>query len=174
MASKTTLAKEKTGYGEDGTESSQQYDNSLVKKYLEENYLPTLKTSLQSKGGNVSNLKVRLLKVDEYLKISDSRFSYDYMSSFTNFNLDVDPCDVSNWLTLTSTFWTMNNVREFDSTSKWYGAYAILVTESTICSNGHSMALWSDYSAKGGAVGFTGSYFGIRPVIETDSSNIKK
>lgn len=167
-----TLVKENYGYGSDGSATSQQYANSNIKKYLEETYLPSLKSALANKGGSTSNIKVRLLTVDEYMSIIDQEFASDYMSSTVKFNSTVNTCEVVSWLGLTDSFWTMNNVREYDSSSTRYGAYAVKKYSSSSCS-GYSLMIWSDYSAKDGAVNYTGSFFGVRPVIETDSSNIK-
>ena len=60
----------------------------------------------------------------------------------------------------------MSNIKEYNASSDRYGSYAILVGDS-------SVSVWTDYSAKDNAEGYKGAYLGVRPVIETTTSNLK-
>lgn len=183
-----TLTKESTGYGNDASEISQKYENSVVKQYLEETYLPSLKTSLQSKGGNISNLKVRLITVDEYLKLSGSKFYISSDSSISecwftnNGNYDLSNeyySDVPSYLAMTSSYWTMDNYKDYTNNNSscksdngYFGAYYVEISTSAFDENSGRIQLNMDGYAIG-QVNSYGTFLGIRPVIETDISNIK-
>ena len=155
------------GYSDNGAdEYHQKYENSDVKKYVEETYLPSLKTSLEKYNGDTTNLKARLIKADEFLSITGQDYGSQYLFSKTKFDATKEQTDSEKWLSLTDSFWTMNNVRDVDSSNTRYGAYAVKISNGTVM-------LWTDYSAYNNATGFTGSFFGIRPVIETTIKNIK-
>lgn len=159
------LAKDSSPYGSDAREESQKYENSIVRQYIEGTYLPNLRQSLLENNGNISNLNARLITANEYLNLTGDNLSEDYMSSNFNFSSTDKQRKNRKWLSLTKSFWTMSNIKEY-ANSERYGAYSILV-------NGSALSLYNDYSAKGNAQGFTGSSYGIRPVIETSIKNIK-
>lgn len=159
------LAKDSSPYGSDASQESQKYENSVVKQYIEGTYLPTLRQSLLENNGDISNLNARLITANEYLNLTGDDLSEDYMSSNFNFSSTDKQRENKKWLSLTKSFWTMSNIREYTNSER-YGAYSILV-------NGSTISLCNDYAAKGNAQGFIGSSYGIRPVIETSIENIK-
>lgn len=160
------LVADNMGYGDGADEFHQKYENSNVKKYVEETYLPELKSSLEKYKGDTTNLKARLITMNEFLKLAGQKMANDGMYSNIDFDRTEEQKNNLEWLKLTGPYWTMSNVKEYNPSYDRYGAYAVLVRDGTIL-------LWSDYSAKDNANGYTGSYYGIRPVIETTTSNIK-
>lgn len=160
------LVADKMGYGASASEEHQKYENSNVKKYVEETYLSELKKSLKKYNGDTTNLKARLITMNEFLQLAGQKMVSDGMYSNVDFDRTDEQVKNQEWLKLTGTFWTMSNVKDYNPSYDRYGAYAVLVRDGTIL-------LWSDYSAKNNAEGYTGSYFGIRPVIETTTNNIK-
>lgn len=159
------LVKDSSPYGSDASEASQRYANSIVKQYIEETYLPLLKQSLLNNNGDISNLSARLITADEYLKLTGDNFSDDYMYSMLNFSRTEEQEKNRKWLSLTTSFWTASNIREYTN-SDWYSSYSIFVTNS-------ATSLHADYAAKNNAQSFIGSVYGIRPVIETSIKNIQ-
>ena len=153
-------------YGPDSNASSQMYENSNIKQYIENTYLPQIQQSINLNGGDSSNISARLLTSDEYLKLTGDIFSNNnYNMSSINFNRTSKNEDNIKWLAMTSTFWTMSNIKNYTNT-KFYGAYAVFVASD------NAVSLYSDYSAQEGTM-FKGSYYGVRPVIETTIKNIK-
>lgn len=160
------LVADNMGYGDGSDEFHQKYENSNVKKYVEETYLPELKSSLEKYKGDTTNLKARLITMDEFLKLAGQKMVSDGMHSNVDFDRTDEQVQNQEWLKLTGTFWTMSNVKDYNPSYEKYGAYAVLVRDGTIL-------LWSDYSANSNTELYKGSFFGIRPVIETTASNIK-
>ncbi len=160
------LVADNMGYGDGSDEFHQKYENSNVKKYVEETYLPELKSSLEKYKGDTTNLKARLITMNEFLKLVGQKMMSDGMYSNIDFDRTDEQSANEEWLKMTKTFWTMSNVKDYNPSYDRYGAYAVLVNED-------SVTLWTDYSAKNNAEGYKGSFLGIRPVIETVTSNIK-
>lgn len=153
------------GYGSTGSEEDQKYENSNLKKYIEETYLPQLKSSLEKYDGDTSNLTARLITADEFLKLSGLEFSDDYTYAINSFNAtDKQNENREGWLHSTDSYWTMSNIKEYNPSYDKYGAYCVLTDVSA--------TLNSDFSA-GASDYLKGSYYGIRPVIETTIDNIK-
>lgn len=191
-----TLAKESSGYGVSATAEDQKYENSIIKEYLEDTYLPTLKSGLSSNGGNITNLKVRLITADEFLSLSDSEFyvspdktiSTCWSTSGKYYDLsDEDYSNIpssSSFLVMTPSYWTMTNYRDYaynnpkcdqqyvSKDSGYYGAYYVEVSPSTFDENAGHVGLDMDINAIGGWASY-GTSLGIRPVIETTVKNIK-
>ena len=134
------LILKETGYGKSAAAEDQKYENSMVKDYLENTYLPSFKQSLTSAGGNVNNLKVRTLSLNDIYKygnLSDEDFkSYDGKNecnnsisiidtkSYTYVDREIKPYliwgdeTLNDWqkfrimLTLTNDFWLMTNTTD--------------------------------------------------------------
>ena len=161
-----TLVVEKTGYSsKGGDEFHQKYENSDIKEYLEQTYLPSLKSSLESNGGNTTNLKVRLITAQEYLNVAGHELDSTKNQSKPSSNRTEAQKQNDNWLSMTNNYWTMTNIREIDPNHYNYGAYSVFVLLDS--------KLWADGDANDSSWYINNTAYGIRPVIETTTKNIK-
>lgn len=144
----TLLAKDVYGESTYFSNSVNDYENSLVKGILETKYLPLLSNSLTNNGGNVNDLKVRIISVDEIRKIAN--IGEDVLSD----NIELD--ESYKWLYQPGNYWT--NTQKLDGNN----SYEYVVTDFNVFGN-----IETDSGLTGGRK------FYIRPVIELNISNIK-
>lgn len=192
-----TLAVETMGYGNSRSEEDQKYENSNVKKYIDETYAPALKQSLTAAGGN-TNINVRILKAEEYLKLTNTTVTSCFLMTPMSINghapnernydysklkgTDYESYDKAyNFLGLTKSFWTMTGVRDTEGCSDFgfYGSFWVEIDTRSLTSgpNDEFTLFFASLNLDSNAIdleGKTGTFVGIRPVIETNISNIKK
>jgi len=181
-----TLAKESSGYGRDASYESQRYENSLIKEFIDNEYTPGLKLSLENNGGNSNDLIVRIITADEYLKLSNSEFytsedlSECWFTEYKSYDLEDEKySDVPNYLIMTDSYWTMDNYKDYvidhsfcKSNYSYYGAYYVQIDINSINNMLGNVSLHNDSEALGTS-GQGVNMFGIRPVIETTIDNLK-
>lgn len=83
-----TLAVEEIGYGNSASREDQQYSNSKVKEYLEGTYKTNLVNSLSSNNGDISNLVVRTLTLDDLY--TNTIFKESDFGRFCRDRMDID------------------------------------------------------------------------------------
>lgn len=160
------LVVEHSGYSNvGGDEFHQKYENSYVKEYIEQTYLPSLKTSLENNGGDTTNLKARLITAQEFLDLTGHKLTDTKLQSEEGPSITKEQKKNQDWLSMTDSYWTMTNVKEIDPTNNYYGAYSVFVLLDA--------KLWSDGDANAQSWYINNTASGIRPVIETTIKNIK-
>lgn len=130
--------------------SENYYEKSIVKNIIENEFLPSLKSSVSSKGGNTEKLSARIISVDDIRKI-------------LNVSSSVEPTDIEinssyKWLFETGSYWTNGHSGNFNS---------VYIVESW----GTFGYISEDMAGSGLTSG--GNKFYVRPVIETTTENIK-
>lgn len=109
------LAKETTGYGKSGAAEDQKYENSLIKDYIDNTYLPALKKSLTKAGGNTKNLTARIISVDEVFEYAQLEFTSNSCYNATakeNSSLLYSGYVCMNGNSLSSECWSHYNEKE--------------------------------------------------------------
>lgn len=144
----------KSNYGEATyfcLDGKNMYETSHVKDVVENEYLPTIKTSILSAGGNVDSTTARVLSLDDIKKVINSSES--------------DPSKIEigykyKWLFETGSYWL--STHSYDSL--YNSAYLVQ-------SWGSSAKINLDIA--GLNMGW-GNEFYVRPLLETSIDNIKK
>lgn len=173
------LVVEETGYGNSASAEDQKYVNSKVKKYIDETYKPEITSKIDNAGGDSSNVVVRIMSMDDYLDITKQKFADNYLS--TSYTVaaydDVDQvCKMMDILALTKSFWTSSNVRDYNSSSSYFGVLYIKRADQKFdyfCNK----TMYETYAiidtSSDSAYQMGATFIGIRPVIETPTSNLK-
>lgn len=153
QSEKTITLLSSQNYGEQVyfSENGNYYENSNVKNIIENNFIPELKTSLLNKGGDIADLKGRILTVAEIRNILN-------VSSDVK-NTDIEIKNEHRWLFETGNYWLADHSEDslYDSVyiiESW-GSFAYI--EEDIAGLGLN----------------SGNKFYVRPVIETTTNNIK-
>ena len=173
------LVVEETGFGQTASEEDQKYVNSKVKKYIDETYMPELSNNIDDAGGDSSKVVGRIMNMDEYLSITYSKFDDNYYTTshtIEAFNNKEDVCKMDEILSLTKSFWTSSNVRDYNSSASYFGVIYIKRGEekyNTFCSKKMPEVYSIVDIATDGSYQYGATLIGIRPVIETPTSNIK-
>lgn len=173
------LAVEETGYGQSASPEDQVYSNSTVKKYIDETYMPKLTTNIDAAGGDSSKIEGRVITAKEYLDLTKTSFNDNYTSTsyVTEAYENKDQvCKMLDIMSLTKSFWTATNVKELDTTSKFYGVIYIYHESgkfSYFCNKDMEGNFAVVDLATNSDAQLNATFVGIRPVIETPSVNIK-
>lgn len=124
------------------------YDQSIVKDIIENDFLPKLKTSVSAKGGNISNLSARIISVDDIKEILNLSSSVA--------NKDIEISSSYKWLFETGSYWTSTHTEDpnFDL------VYVVV-----------NWAVFASVTEDPSMV--RGQKFNVRPVIETTIDNLK-
>ena len=173
------LVVEETGYGKTASEEDQKYANSLVKKYIDETYMPDLSTKIDAAGGDSSKIVGRILSMDDYLAITKSKFDDNYYT--TSHTVEAydnveEVCKMIDILALTKSFWTSSNVRDYNTTGSYFGVIYIKRGDSKhdyLCDKTMPEIYAIVDTATDSSYQMGATFLGIRPVIETPTSNIK-
>lgn len=129
------------------------YEKSIVKEKLENEFLPNLKSSIAANGGDVTNLSVRIISVEEIREILNIPSSVA--------NEDIEISGSYKWLFDPGSYWTSTQGKTNESDSYVYV---------------HFVTSWVSFGTvddDNAGYGFNnGNEFYIRPVIETSIDNI--
>lgn len=163
-----TTTGDKIGYGSTGSVENQTYENSNVKTYIEQTYLPNLKSSISKNNGDSTNVTARLITVTEALNFTGQKLDENMEYRYSKYLDDRTNLQRKNekTLALTDSFWTMNNIMEVNPTTRFYGAYFINVVDDNAW-------IYSDIYAQKNSISGNGTLLYIRPVIETTVDNLK-
>ena len=117
--------------------------------------------------------------MDDYLSITMSKFDDNYYT--TSHTVDAydnvdEVCKMIDILALTKSFWTSSNVRDYNSSSTYFGVIYIkrgAEKHDYFCDKTMPETYAIVDSATDGTYQMGATLVGIRPVIETPSSNIE-
>ena len=173
------LVVDEIGYGASASEEDQKYANSNVKKYIDETYMPDLSTKIDAAGGDSSKIVGRIINMDEYTSITYTKFDDNYYTtslSVEAYDNKEEVCKMFTILGMTKSFWTSSNVRDYRSNAIYFGAIYIKRGEEEydyFCSKNMYEVYSIIDTATDSSYQMGGTGAGIRPVIETPTSNIK-
>ena len=143
--------------------------------------MPDLKNKIEAAGGDSSKIVGRLITIEEFFELTGTEFNDSYTSSTYTHDTIYDSaalkqsCEIQKIMSMTKSFWTASNLKDYDPSNNYYGAIYIHLEEGredTICKYNNTIWAFVDFAASGRA-GYGATLVGIRPVIETPSSNIK-
>ena len=144
----------KSNYGEATyfcTDGQNMYETSNVKDVVENQYLPSIKSSISSAGGDVSTTTARIFSVDDIKQIINSTETEP-----KNIEINSD----YKWLFETGSYWlsthSYDNLYNSAYLIQSYGSFANITVDIAGLNMG-----W-------------GNLFNIRPVLETSINNIRK
>ena len=173
------LVVEETGYGKSAAPEDQIYENSTVKEYIDGTYMPELSAKIDAAGGDSSKIKGRVITAKEYLDLTRTKFDEGYTTTSVTaeaYDHKAEVCKILDIMSLTNSFWTATNVQEFDSSSHFYGVIYIY-KESSKYSYFCNKDMTSNFAvvdlATNNNYQLNATFVGIRPVIETPTSNLK-
>ena len=145
----------KSNYGEKTyfcLDGQNMYDTSHVKDVVENQYLPSIKSSISSAGGDVSTTTARIFSVDDIKNIINSTASEP-----TKIEIDNE----YKWLFETGNYWL--STHSYDSSYN-----SVYVVQSWITFGA------INYDLAGSSLSDGSNVFYIRPVLETSINNIRK
>ena len=141
--------------------------------------MPELIANIESAGGDTSKIKGRIITAKEYLDLTRTKFDEGYATTSVTaeaYDHKAEVCKILDIMSLTNSFWTSTNVQEFDSSSHFYGVIYIY-KESSKYSYFCNKDMTSNFAvvdlATNSNAQLNATFVGIRPVIETPTSNIK-
>lgn len=173
------LVVEETGYGKSAAPEDQIYENSTVKEYIDGTYMPELSAKIDAAGGDSSKIKGRVITAKEYLDSTGAKFDSDFVTTsrtVESYDRKEEVCKFLDIMSLTKSFWTATNVQELDTTSHFYGVIYVYRENSKydyFCDKNMVPNFAVVDLATNNNYQLNATFVGIRPVIETPTSNIK-
>lgn len=173
------LVVEETGFGKSVAPEDQIYENSNVKEYIDGTYMPELSAKIDAAGGDSSKIKGRVITAKEYLDSTGTKFDSDFVTTsrtVESYDRKEEVCKFLDIMSLTKSFWTSTNVQELDTTSHFYGVVYVYRENSKydyFCDKDMTSNFAVVDLATNSNYQLNATLVGIRPVIETPTSNIK-